>query len=170
MLKSKKSLYILIPAVAFIWGTVIYKVVTGLDPELPAAVAVSDVRFRESELPKSTLLPLNIPERDPFLGTLTKTASDNLPDGETIASDYDGYDTSSTYYQEPAPETPVPEIIYKGYVKTVNNKKRAVALSINGASQVFQLGQTKNDITLLSATDTRITIRFNDKNITISKL
>lgn len=166
MLKSKKALYVLVPIVCFIWGTVIYKIVTGLNPELPTVLDTTYGVYNPKLESKASLIPIVLPVQDPFLDE----ASSKRPDTTFIEpSDlYDNtldYDTSAVY----EPQEALPVIVYKGYVKNGSGKNRAVATTVDGISMIFKVGQTKNDLTLQIATDQVLKFRYNGTTLTIKK-
>ncbi|MGB5982077.1 MAG: hypothetical protein WBG46_08030 [Nonlabens sp.] len=134
MLKSKKSLYILIPLTLIIWGTVVYKVYKGLNPDLPELEQFDASRFRESENQNETLVKLKEPEMDPFLGTSYKK--------EPIVPK-----KSKVVKQEPFQW---PRVIYLGTVAEKKNKQKVAAVEINGIRQTVERGDVVDSLKIVS--------------------
>lgn len=166
MLKSKKALYVLVPIVCFIWGTVIYKIVTGLNPELPAALDNTVTSYDSAVQLKASLIPIELPSQDPFLQGASIKKRDTLPVQSTSLFDNTLDYGNSTAYE---PQEVLPVIVYQGYVKNGSGKNRAVATTVDGISVIFKVGQTKNDLTLQSATDQLLKFRYNGTTLTIKK-
>ncbi|WP_124981838.1 hypothetical protein [Nonlabens xiamenensis] len=138
MLKSKKSLFVLIPLTLMIWGIIGYQIYDGLNPELPPLEQVDQSRFRESEKEKAVLQPLKVPIYDPFLGTRYTPKKTK----QTIAK-------SSVINKK---EVNWPSINYLGFIKKKDGKRKVAALQINGQVLTFEPRQTIDSIQLLSAT------------------
>lgn len=166
MLKSKKALYVLVPFVCFIWGTVIYKIFTGLNPELPTAFDSTVTSYDPTIQLKTTLIPIKLPSQDPFLQGASTKKLDTLPVQSTSLYNSTLDYGNSTAYE---PQEVLPVIVYKGYVKNGSGKNRAVATTVDGISMIFKVGQTKNDLTLQNATDELLKFRYNGTTLTIKK-
>jgi hypothetical protein len=127
-MKSKKSLYLLLPLVALIWGLIIYRIIQythpttdNFDPR-PLLPLVQDT----ITYPKQTKLLLNY--ADPFLKILSTEKCDKNPS-----------EFASLFQNNPEPvlkEADWPVIAYKGMVKNghdplgiieIDNKKTLVS-------------------------------------------
>lgn len=134
MLKSKKSLFILIPLTLIIWGTVVYKVYKGLHPDLPELEQFDAFRFRESESQKEDLIELIEPEVDPFLGT-SYEKEPPVPKKRMVAK------------QEPFHW---PRVVYLGTVAEKKNKQKVAAIEINGRRQTVERGDVVDSLKIVS--------------------
>jgi hypothetical protein len=148
MLKSKKSLYFLMPLVLIIWGMVVYQIIDGLAPDLPVSDDFEMGSFRESETLSKPLKQLHLPDQDPFLGTTTNTKKtiqvkkNNQPQNLSI-------------------EQVWPAVEYLGYVKRDSRSGlRAVAMRINGTSYILKSGAIQDSLKLIKATDDYIIMRY----------
>jgi hypothetical protein len=148
MLKSKKSLYVLIPVVLAIWGMLGYQIIDGLAPDLPVSDDFEIGSFRESETKTEPILQLQLPDSDPFLGTMTKT-------NKTIQV------KKINQPQNLSIEQVWPTVEYLGYVKRDSRSgMRAVAMRINGTSYILKSGAIQDTLKLIKATDDYIIMRY----------
>ena len=150
-MKSKLSTYLLIVAVAGIWGTISYKIINGINadpPEVAAATPISE--FNPKPIEKKETFSISEVDRDPFLGTLQKK---NKPKEKRT--------------RRPTVSKPVnaPKIDFAGIVKNGNNQVFVIA--INGRQHLMRKGQTVNDVKLLSGDSKQIVVRFNNTNSVI---
>jgi hypothetical protein len=152
MLKSKKNLYVLIPVVLSIWGMVGYQIMDGLKPDLPVSEDFDYGSFRESETKTKAILTLQLPDTDPFLGTVAqKKRTQNKK-------------KSNSSKKNPV-EIPWPAVEYLGYVKQESRSGlRAVAMRINGNSYILKTGATQDSLKLVKATDDYIIMRYQKKD------
>lgn len=148
MLKGKKSLYILLPIVVFIWGAIIVQVVGAFSNDDPvinntASITVAPVETKEREV-----FTIGVIERDPFLGTLYE------PKKKIVQS-------------KPVVKKPVlawPSITYKGVVSGQGNKNAIYLIDINGTDQLMKVRQTVSDITLIRGGSNSIRLRYKGKS------
>jgi len=144
MLKSKKSLYILIPLTLIIWGTVVYKVYKGLNPDLPELERFDASRFRESENQNETLVKFKEPEMDPFLGTRYKKEPTVLRKRKVVK-------------QEPFQW---PRVVYLGTVAEKKNKQKVAAVEINGRRQTVERGDVVDSLKIVSIGKEDLKIKY----------
>src|SRR5688572_4426537 len=129
MSKSKKTTYLLLIVVADIWGSVFYKLFSGLAGE--------DVVLQNT-IPFSALPPGSGPDtfqllanyRDPFLGK----SSPAIKTGPVKPIKKPEVKT-----QSPSP-VPWPSIVYSGMVKNDKSNKLLALLQVNGSSQALKQG------------------------------
>ncbi len=69
MLKSKKSLYFLLPGVALIWGLLIWKIIGSFSDKAPVSPPVQVYEKKPVQIKKKDTFSLIKLEQDPFLGT-----------------------------------------------------------------------------------------------------
>ncbi|TPN87679.1 hypothetical protein [Aquimarina algicola] len=155
MLKSKKSLYILLPLVVFIWGAIIFQVLGAFSDDDPifnenTQIDVSEITTKEREV--FTIEPL---ERDPFLGTLYQ------PKKKKSKSTKPRVQKQTAFLW--------PNIQYKGLVSG-NNNNAIYLISINGVDQLMKVKQTIDQVTLIKGASSTIRLKYKGKtkNFTIA--
>ena len=140
----------MLAAVIGIWGTIAYKIVNGISPdELEITVQNSDVSFNPKQPKQTDTFSIKAIERDPFLGTLSskKTASKSTKKVSVIKSD-----------------VTMPSTTYDGLIQRQDSNSKVFIVNINNQQHLLKLGQTINDVKLISGDKASITIRFNGKN------
>lgn len=145
MFKSKKWLFLLIPLTLSIWGYIGYEIYKGLNPELPTIEPVDESRFRESETKKASLVLLEQPESDPFLGTKYRKVPLVENKKAVIAK---------------SKKVEWPTIKYMGYIKNKDKGKKVVAVMINGKIKTFESRQIIDSIQLINANANSISLRY----------
>ncbi len=148
MLKSKKSLYVLIPLTLVIWGTVVYKVYTGLNPELPPVEQFDASRFRESVNQKDTLVELKLPEYDPFLGTSYRKEPVVPKKIKVVQQDQFQW----------------PKVIYLGTVAEKKNKQKVAAIEINGRRQTVERGDLVDSLKIVSISKESLKVQYKGRS------
>lgn len=128
-----------------VWGTIAYKIMLALNPELPEIqqqkIAVNNNYKVKTVVDTFSISTVN---RDPFLGTYTKKAL-----------------TSPKLKKKNLIWKPIQ---YKGIVKRGNNQMFIV--NINGKQNLLKSGQVKDSIKLVYGNSKSITMRY--KNSTKS--
>ena len=150
-MKSKLSTYLLIVAVAGIWGTISYKVISGINADPPeVAVTTPMSGFNPKPIEKKETFSISEVDRDPFLGTLERK---NKPKEKNT--------------RRPMVSKPVnvPKIDFAGIVKNGNNQ--VFVITINGKQHLMRKGQTIDAVKLLSGNSKQIVVRFNNTNSVI---
>lgn len=149
-LKNKGKTYLLLVAVLGIWGTIAYKIVIGLSPdELEITAQSFDVSFNPKRPKQTDTFSINDVEKDPFLGTLAsnKTATKSPKRVSLVESDI-----------------AMPSVTYSGLIQRQDSNSKVFIVNINNQQHLLKLGQTINDVKLISGNKSSITIRFNGKN------
>lgn len=140
-----------------IWGTIGYKIVTGLSSDEPMVQTNNlDVAFTPKPIKESDTFSIQTMERDPFLGTLSKT---NKPK------------TKSGNQNKPTKETKRIahlSITYQGLIKKQGSSQQVYVVNLNGKQYLIKQGQTVEDVKLVKGNPKEITIRFNNQNQTIA--
>lgn len=149
MFKSKKWLILLIPLTLIIWGIISYQIYDGLNPELLPIEPVDQARFRESETKPTSLIPLEKPEYDPFLGK-------RYVEKKTVIAPKNKNVIKKTILKWP-------KINYLGYIKDKNSSKKVAAVQINGSIRTFKPKQEIDSVQMLNATDRYVELRY--KNV-----
>lgn len=154
MMKSKKSIYILLPIVLLIWGMLIYQFfsytsseVIEVQEELPLFVKID---YKE---PDTTALDIN--HRDPFTGKL-ENANRNTSSSNAKAI------IPPRIKAETTPEVQT-QIEYKGIVSDVANKKKVFMVIIDNQTFLMKQGDKENEVELINGNRESITIKHKGK-------
>lgn len=151
LLKTKKKTYVLLALVIAIWGTIAFKIVSALNPEIPELQQQSYVVNSSFKVDtKIDTFSIKTVNRDPFLGTLLKKESK-----KTIKK-----------------KKPIQwkSISYHGSIKK-NKAEQIFIITINGKQHVLKKGQTKDSITLTYGNKKSVTLRYKNqsKSFTLKK-
>ncbi|MDG5490653.1 hypothetical protein [Psychroserpens sp. SPM9] len=150
-MKTKKKTYILLVLVLGVWGTFTYKLISGLNPDLPELNSQLPVAAKEFKLDtKIDAFSISTVDKDPFLGTVLKKKRSKVIKSKqkTIA-----WRT----------------IEYLGIVKGKNRKENVFIVSVDGKQCLFKSGESRDSMTLLYGNKNRVTLRYKNNNKTFSK-
>lgn len=146
-MSKKIKTYILLVAVLGVWGTIAYKIITGLNPELPTIEPLDMVSEFNPKTDTSkevfTITPL---ERDPFLGTLYQYKQKSTSKGTSK--------TKSIVF---------PIVSYQGLIKKNKAKDKVFIVNINQKQHLLKIGQTKDSITLIKGNSKEIQLRYRNQ-------
>lgn len=144
----------LLVAVIGIWGTVAYKIWSGLNPELPEDIEISvSSSFKPNATSEIDTFSIQTLDRDPFLGTLTFKQSTT----QKIAS------------VKNAEDVYIP-IQYHGSIAKEDSKDIVYIVSIENAQYFMKAGQVLKDIKLLKGSKESIQVTYQGTTKTIAKL
>lgn len=134
-MKNKKSVYVLLPLVLFIWGAVMYQFFSFSSPEDIAVEPSNGISLKPIIMQKRDSVIINTNYRDPFLGKVYAAKKD------------------STFRKKPKPKKMVepilwPRIQYKGIVSDTKEKSKIFMLVINKKTYLMRKGQIENDVYL----------------------
>ncbi len=156
-MKNKKLLYVLLPAVVFIWGAIIYKVVVGLSgSDDNAFQKIKMAEIKSYEIVNDTF-SINPTYRDPFSRKQTKS---NLNPSNSHSNQLSSSTTHKTIW---------PEIIYGGIVKNQKSNKQLVIIQINGQSNTIKVGETFNGVMLTKVFKDSIEVKFGKEKKHVKK-
>jgi hypothetical protein len=154
-MKSKKSLYILLPAVLLLWGYIAFKIYKHMSGG--GEVIISNNRV------------------------IQKSIEDNVPDTFSLILDYTDPFLSRNITTQSTSKTRVrkvkstvknvhwPDIIYQGRMVNQQTKRSKVSLSIGGVDVILSRGETKNEIKLVKSYADSIKVQFQGEMKTIHK-
>jgi len=144
MLKNKKVLYILFPAVILIWGIVIYKIVDTFSDE-PESVKTSlkfvKTQFAEVQRDTFSLMPIT---KDPFLG-IRYTKTQNI--------------TKQKIFRNKS-EIEWPEVAYLGLVSGTEKREKIYIIQINEEQYLLETGDIVGDIKLISGNSRSVKLSY----------
>lgn len=153
-LNSKTKTYILLAAVLGIWGSIAYKIISGINTDI--SITNNDnklVNFSPKIITKVDTFTVQQVDRDPFLGTLTKKKEIKKDTRKAILK---------------KEELPLPQIVFRGMIKEQQSSNQIFVVDINGNQYLLKKGQEINGIKLLKGNASSITISFDNRTHTIS--
>lgn len=169
-MKNKKLNYILIPAVLFIWGAIIYNVVSGAsgDEELPAYGTIPKVEREGMASLDSFVLDLDY--KDPFLSRRNHTG---------VSSSYTGSVSNSSTSTSKPKKVEKPKVVeppmdwsfieYHGIFTNSDKKVGVATVTINSKDYLLDKGDEIEEVKLLLLTEDSIKISYQGKNAFIKK-
>ena len=158
MLKNKKIIYILLPVVLFIWGTVLFKIFNAFDNDDDLNIAIKEKKFKPIHKITRDTFSISKYDRDPFLD-YRNTSKKITPNKAPVKKS--GKKTLKKW----------PRIFYKGKVSDKKSGKRLYMLEINNQIYFLKLRDVASEIKLIKAREDKITVKFNNetKEIQIKK-
>lgn len=159
-MKSKKSLYLLLPAAILLWGYIIFKVIaqtgsnTVHDPK--HKVVVGDVEH--TQMMDTFKLILNY--RDPFLGKAIADKPDNVP-----------IRVPQPVKKEAIPKknTTWPIIAYSGKITNKKSNKEVYLLTVGDKSCAVSPGQNVNGVTVVKLLPDSIILQYEGEKRAFAK-
>nr|WP_321232947.1 hypothetical protein [uncultured Psychroserpens sp.] len=150
-MKNKKKTYVLLILVIGVWGTIAFKIITGLDPELPETIVQQNATIKDFKITTTVdKFSITIAERDPFLGTVLKKKG-----GTSLKK------RKLTVSWKP--------VKYLGIVKSNNKNQNVFIIEINGNQCLLKKGQMRDSIVLVSGNKKRITLKYRNNVKTFSR-
>jgi len=150
-MKNKKNIYILLPVVLFVWGSVLYQLFSFTNTDEISPAEKSEFIIKPLKIKERQTFAINVNYRDPFLGKMYAPQKAS------------GIKTkSSKVNKQPKPkETLVwPTILYKGMISDVKEKKKVFILIIDGKYHYMNIGDTENDIFLKDGDKESVYIKY----------
>jgi len=143
-LKNKTKTYLLFTGVLFIWGILSYKIIIGINPDVPEISEQNlNIEFNPKAHKSIDSFSIQNTTRDPFLGTLA-------------------YNKKITKKVSPNSTENQQEILYKGLVKRQNTSDQVFVISIENSQYLLKSGQTINNIKLVSGNAKSIKVFYNN--------
>lgn len=136
-MKNKKNIYLLLPIVLLIWGTLLYQFFTFTHSE-NETTRQKEMNLTSIDFKRDTFV-ISPPLRDPFLGKIFST---------TIRDTSKSKPKKVILSQNTNLEIPWPTITYKGIVSDVNEKVKVFMVVINGKTFLMKKGDVENEIFL----------------------
>ncbi len=129
-----------------------YRVINGLGPDLPVTEnPEAEAIFRPMDLGTKDTFSIDLPERDPFLGTLVgKRKTSNT--------------VTSTIKKKPY----FPSVIYKGMVQNQQSKDKVFVLQIKSEQYLLKNGQTADSVKLVSGNAKAVTVVYRSQRKTVT--
>ena len=148
-MKSKKSIYILLPLVLLIWGVLIYQVFSFSIPTTPSIPEHNVVIAPLSNINKNDTFNIKIAGRDPFLGKIVTLKDSNLVKIKKRTKNIPAEDTILW-----------PQIQYKGMVSDSKEKVNVYMVVIEGQTFLMKKGDFQNEVKLKDGDRETIYVNF----------
>jgi hypothetical protein len=147
-MKRRKSIYILLPIVIFIWATVLYQLFS-YTAATPVVVENREILHEKvSGLKPIDTSLLNVNYRDPFLGKVYRITA---PIKHTLRS------------KPKEPPIVWPLIIYKGMVSDERGSNGVFMLIIDGKTMLMKKGSSEKGVVILEGNRQSVTLGFSNK-------
>lgn len=156
-MKNKQLTYVLILAVAGVWGLILYRVFDAASGDDDTEIAIPQTTKKEvyndyQLKPDTTRLLLNY--RDPF--GLVKPE-------DTVRAVHSAMKTA-TIAAIPKPAVNWGFIKYSGFISNPGSKKMITVLTINGKNAMLAEGETSDDVKLLKNMRDSIKVQYKNKS------
>lgn len=167
-MKNKKALYILLPAVVFIWGYVIFKIISGTrnnDAEFSYQTSIDD--FFEEKLERDTFYII-ANYKDPFIRKKPKVAGEDASKAKenvTVQDYRRNNNTRNTHTRQRRIRWP--NIEYTG--KVDSEKEITVFVKINNKTRLMSQDDSFDEVTLLKIYEDSIRVMYMDQEKTFMK-
>jgi len=146
----------LLAAVLGIWGTIGFKMVNGLSPDLPEKrMQTFDVAFNPKTQTQTDTFSIKMIQRDPFLGTLTyKKNNSTATVKKTIKANT---------------KTNQPKISYSGLIKKQSTSDQVFVVTIGNKQHLLKQGQIADSVRLVRGNSKEISVKYKNKYLTIKR-
>lgn len=149
-MKNKKTTYILLVVVLFVWAMVIYQFFSFSGGSESITENHTALNIKPVQAPKRDTFSINVNYRDPFLGKMYN------PDNKKA--------TKKRNTSNKTKETIVwPSIIYKGLVSDSDDKQKVFMVIIKGKTFFMREKDTEEEVTLLKGNREFIEVKYKDK-------
>jgi hypothetical protein len=158
-MKNKKLLYVLVPAVIFIWGGLIFKIYSRINPGSKSVVSFQQARdtaYISAERLDTFTILCNY--RDPFL---------NKP---LVSAVIKAQPHKGSQPKAPIQAEKWPSIVYCGMIKNLRSSKQLILLQIDGRSITMRSGDVISDIQLKQVFKDSIEVSFRKDRRVIRKV
>ena len=168
-MKSKKSLYILLPAVIIVWGFIIYKIVDYFNPDDESIYQSSFSSPTTEYASTEDTIEMIWNYRDPFLDEAFHQEID-IDFGNSSYSETNEI-TISDYKPEQNAQSEVkwPDIKYKGIIFNKENGNRVCLFNINNHDILLNINDSANGVLLMKASKEEAVLSFNNEKKTFKK-
>ncbi|MCL9806428.1 hypothetical protein NAT51_12900 [Flavobacterium amniphilum] len=157
-MKSKKSIYLLLPLVLGIWGAVLYQFFSfsGEEEQLESGPSeMANLSPLKTFAVDTAEIDVNF--RDPFLGGTYQPVTGNSISGNSLKVKRIKKEKPVVKIKEPLVW---PDIKYKGIVSDTKNKNKVFMLVINGRTYLMKIGSTESEVTLMDGDRETIDVKY----------
>lgn len=150
-MKNKKNIFILLPVVLLIWGSVLYQFFSSTSPEETEQLSSNVFKIKPLKINERDTFSININYRDPFLGKMY------------VSQKYDSLKKSSRKKirtQNSIEPLTWPTIVYKGIVSDTKDKTKIYMVIIAGKTFLMKKGAVENEILLKDGDRESIYVKY----------
>lgn len=152
-MKSKKSIYVLLPLVLIIWGAIIYQFFNYTNTE-SAVISTNDYSAKPIIIKQKDSINIKINPRDPFSGKMVDAA----------AKKSIGHIGNSNKTPKIKEEMVWPQISYKGVVSDSKDKTKVYMVIINGKTFMMKKGESNEEVLLKDGDRDKISLNYNGES------
>ena len=153
---SKTTVYILLPAVIFIWGLIFYRIFGGVDTASVKQLSRREaIPTRQKEILGEATFQLDLTYADPFLGGKAKRKEDKT-------------ESTITAETSPTPEPALPLVEYRGCI--ANQRGITAYLVVNGQVNLCGKGQELEGLQIIEIREDSLWVDFGKEKKWIKKL
>ena len=167
-MKSKRNLYILIPAVVLIWASIVYRIYEGKQEEISLYRGGGKQEVSTINSPNRLAYELLLNYEDPFLKGVKKRSREKPVEHlELIAGiNENGKKKISTGVEK---EDIWSQVKYLGIIENKRSKNKIILLEIQGNSFIQKLGEEKEGFLLKKITQDSILLKKGKEEAFIRK-
>jgi hypothetical protein len=127
-----------------VWGTIGYKIISGLQPELPPTNNFTNFNnVNDIATIQKDSFKINPPTRDPFLDRASKTTKMEAPLKKAVQ-----------------PNLTWPNISYNGSIVNAQSKVQLFIVNVNQEQFLVQKGQELSEIKIIAGNEQKIQISY----------
>ncbi|PKP03991.1 MAG: hypothetical protein CVU11_06430 [Bacteroidetes bacterium HGW-Bacteroidetes-6] len=167
-MKSKKSLYFLVPAVLAVWGLIISRIIDYKRQNESFSSSVDQEIFVNSQTETNDSIRMLWVYRDPFLDRPAELMGYE-PDLSIKSNNASNIKIGSYTPKASEIKQPWPTITYLGIIRNKINGKMVAVFNINGKQVLLSEKQSSEGIRVESADNNKAVVSFGDESKTIEK-
>lgn len=137
-MKTKKSIYILLPIVLLIWGAVVYQFFSFTNNN-EVDIPNQDISVKPFKIKPKDTFSIQINKRDPFLGKITTDEVVSIKRPKSIITNNPAKVKEELIW---------PNVEYKGIISDNKDKIKVYMLIINGKTFLMKKGEEENEVKL----------------------
>ena len=158
ILKNKYVKYLLIAAVACVWGTILYRIAGAIGDSSPVVaqqtIPVTDIPFQGTH---HYILVAGYP--DPFL-------KDNLPVMDTVATNA----LPAAAVTPPPPVIDISFVQYLGMISNIDHPKKVALVNVNGKEEMVKEGDVVGEVRVRKILPGELKVVYKGKEFVVKKV
>jgi hypothetical protein len=150
-MKNKKNIFILLPLVLLIWGSVLYQFFSFTTAEETQQLDANNFKIKPLKFKERDSFTIDVNYRDPFLGKMyASQKNDSLKNSNLKKSRTQKITEPLTW----------PTIVYKGIVSDTKDKTKIYMVIIAGKTFLMRKGAVENEIFLKDGDRESIYVKY----------
>ncbi len=150
-MKNRNRTYLLLVAVIAVWGTIGYRLFSGMNPSTPESAVVTNTDFKRIYTEKGELKTIQPDYRDPFLGKVYRKKKKQVPVKRVVK-------------KNPIVFPPIQ------YIGIISGNTNSFIIQINGRQEIFRKDQTIQGVTLKKGDEKNIVIQFKGESKIVQRM